>query len=69
MSIMSNFHNLYYVHLKEITKYLLGLPGGLDGTEDACQCRRGGVDPGLGRSPGEGIGSTAPVFMPGISHG
>ena len=53
---MSNFHNLYYVHLKEITKYLLGLPGGLDGTEDACQCRRCGVDPGLGRSPGEGNG-------------
>ena len=56
MSIMSNFHNLYYVHLKEITKYLLVLPGGLDGKEAACLCRRCGIDPWVGKIPGEGNG-------------
>ena len=31
-----------------------GLPKWLSGKELACQCRRHGFDPQLGRSPGEG---------------
>ena len=35
----------------------LGFPGGSNGKESACQCRRPGLTPGLGRSPGEGNGN------------
>ena len=35
----------------------LGFPSGSDGKESACQCRRPGLTPGLGRSPGEGNGN------------
>ena len=34
---------------------VLGFPGGASGKEPACRCRRE-IVPGLGRSPGEGIG-------------
>ena len=33
------------------------LPWWLSGKESACQCRRLGSDPGLGRAPGEGSGN------------
>jgi len=69
MSIMSNFHNLYYVHLKEITKYLLVLPGGLDGKEAACPCRRCGIDPWVGKIPWRREWLPTPVFLPGEFHG
>ena len=36
--------------------------------ETACNAGDLGLIPGLGRSPGEGIGSP-PVFLPGKSHG
>ena len=38
-------------HLKK-TLQQLGFPGGADGKEPACQCRRHGFDPGWVRSPG-----------------
>ena len=34
----------------------LGFPGGSDGKESACRCRRTGLIPGSGRSPWEGNG-------------
>ena len=36
----------------------LGFPGGTSGKESTCQCRRRGLTPGLGRSPGEGNDSS-----------
>ena len=42
------------------TPVFLGFPGGSDSQESACQCRDArdaGLIPGLGRSPGEGIGN------------
>ena len=36
----------------------MGFPGGTSGKESACQCRRPGLIPGSGRSPGEGNGNS-----------
>ena len=36
----------------------VGFPGGSDGKESACNVGDVGSIPGLGRSPGEGIGSS-----------
>ena len=38
------------------TPVFLGFPGGSDGKEASCNAGDLGVIPGLGRSPGEGIG-------------
>ena len=35
---------------------ILGFPGNSAGKESACNARDPGLIPGLGRSPGEGIG-------------
>ena len=40
----------------EITKGILGCPGGSDGKESACNAGDLGLIPGLERSPGEGKG-------------
>ena len=40
----------------EITKGILGFPGGSDGKESACNAGDLGLIPGLERSPGEGKG-------------
>ena len=43
-----------------LCRVLMGFPGGSAGKEPACQCRRYkrcGLDPGSGRSPGEGNGN------------
>ena len=39
------------------TTVLKGFPRGSSGKEPSCQCRRPGLIPGLGRSPGEGNGN------------
>ena len=39
---------------------VLGCPSWLSDKESACQCRRCGLIPGLGRSPGEGNGNALP---------
>ena len=44
-----------------------GFPGGSDGKESACNAGDLGSTPGLGRSPGEGHGTS--VFLPGEFHG
>ena len=46
-----------------------GFPGGSDGKESACNAGDSGLNPGSGRSPGEGNWQPAPVFLPGESHG
>ena len=45
-----------------------GFPGGSDSKESACCVRVPGSIPGLGRSPGEGIGLPTPVSL-GFSGG
>ena len=42
------------------------LPGGSDGKESACNAGDVGPIPGLGRSPGEGIGY--PLWYPGLEN-
>ena len=49
------------------TPVFLGFPGGSTGKESDCSAGDLGLIPGLGRSPGEGNGST-PVFWPGEFH-
>ena len=46
----------------------MGVPGGSDGKESACNAGNLGSIPGLGRPPGEG-NSYIPVFWPGEFHG
>ena len=43
--------------------------GNSAGKESACNARRPGLIPGLGRSPGEGEQLPTPVFWPGEFHG
>ena len=46
----------------------MGFPGGSDGKESAYDPGDLGLNPGLGRYPGEGWQPT-PVFLPGEFHG
>ena len=46
---------------------LLGLPRWRSVKESACQCRRHGFNPGLGRSPWKRKWQLTPVFLPGNS--
>ena len=43
----------------------MGLPGGSDSKEFACNTGAQGLIPGSGRSPREGNGYPLPVFLPG----
>ena len=47
----------------------LGLPRWLGGKESACQCRRHGFDPWVGKIPWRRVWQPTPVFWPGESHG
>ena len=50
----------------------LDFPGGSDGKEPACQCRkckRLGFDPWVGKIPWRRAWQPTPVFSPGESHG
>ena len=46
----------------------LGFPGGASGKESACQCRRLGFGPWVGKIPWRRKWQTTPVFLPGESH-
>ena len=48
---------------------LKGFPGGSVGKESACNIGDLGLISGPGRSPGEGNGKPAPVFLPEEFHG
>ena len=47
----------------------MGFPGGSDGEESSCNEGDLGSIPGMGRSSGEGNGTTLPIFLPGEFHG
>ena len=47
---------LVVIIMKENIAIDNSFPGGSDGTESACKCRRSGIS-GLGRSPGGGHGN------------
>ena len=52
--------------------YLLCFPGGTNGKESTCQCRRHKkhrLDPWVGKIPWRRIQQPTPVFLPGKSHG
>ena len=46
-----------------------GLPWWLSGEESACQCKRCGFDPWIGKIPWRRKWQHIPVFLPGESHG
>ena len=46
-----------------------GLPKWCSGKESACQCRRCGFDPCIGKTPGRRKWQPTPVFLPGKFHG
>ena len=48
---------------------VLGFPGGSDGKESACQCRRTGFDPWVRKIPWRREWIPIPVFFPGEFHG
>ena len=45
------------------------LPGWLSGKESACQCRRCGFDPWVGKIPWRMSWQPSPAFLSGKSHG
>ena len=47
----------------------MGLPGGSDAKESACNVGDLGLIPGLGRFPWRRGWQPTPVFLPGESHG
>ena len=47
----------------------MGFPGGAAGKESTCNTGDLGLNPGLGRSPGEGKRLPTPVLWPGEFHG
>jgi len=46
-----------------------GFPGGSDGKEPACQCRRPGFAPWVGEIPWRRKWQPTPIFLPGESQG
>ena len=46
-----------------------GFPGGSDGKEPACQCKRRGFDPWVGKIPWRRKRPPTPIFWPEESHG
>ena len=47
----------------------IGLPLWFSGNESACQCRGGGFDPWIGKSPQRRKWQPTQVFLPGKSNG
>ena len=55
--------------IKMMVKKLRGLPWWLSGKESACQLRRHGFDPWVGKIPWRRKWQPTPVFLSGKSHG
>ena len=51
------------------TSFIYGPPRWLSGKESACQCRRHGSDPWVGKIPSRRKWQPAPVFLTRKSHG
>ena len=47
----------------------MGFPGGSDGKESPCQCRRRRFDPWVGKIPWRRKWQATPVFLPGETQG
>ena len=54
---------------KWVAKDDIGFPCGSDGKESACNTRRPGFDPWVGKIPWRREWLLTPVFLPGESHG
>ena len=65
---LSFLHHCQPAHGSWLSDNYLGLSGGSDGKESACNGGDLGLILGLGRSPGEGNGNPLPVFWPGEFH-
>ena len=57
------------VHFLLWCKYSTGLPRWFSHEESACQCRRRGFDPWVGKIPRRRKWQPTPVFLPQKSHG
>ena len=58
--------------MQTVTSASMGFPGGANGKEPTCQCRRHkrcGFDPWVGKIPWRRKREPTPVFLPGKSHG
>ena len=69
-----NIMQKYRKHFKRIqplqlSTLIMGFPGGSDGKEPACQCRRLEVNPWVGKIPRRMEWQHTPVFLPGEFHG
>ena len=53
----------------QVSSTTQGFPGGSDGKESACRAGDLSLDPGSGRSPGEGNGHPLQNALPGEAHG
>ena len=61
--------SLSFQRIKSGIRKTMGCPGDLDSKESACQCRRPGFDPWVGKLPWRREWLPIPVFLPGESHG
>ena len=57
------------VQLFLVSNIEMGLPWWLSGKEPACQCRRRGFGPWVGKIPWRKKWQPTPVFLPEKSHG
>ena len=57
--------DFYFICLLSLTE----LPRWLSGKEPACQCRRHGLNPWVGKIPWRRKWQSTPEFLPGKSHG
>ena len=55
--------------INDFTSREEGFPAGSDGKESACQCRRCGFDPRVGKIPWRREWQPTPVFLLGEAHG
>ena len=67
IKILSYLYELEHI-LYSVKKLPRGLPG-LRGKESACQCRRRGFHPWVGKMPWRRNWLLTPVFLPGELHG
>ena len=64
-------HMCIHIHVYILT-HAWGFPGGSDGKESTCQCKRckrHGFDPWVGKIPWRKAWQPTPVFLPWKSHG
>ena len=65
----SSFSECWALRLSQIFFILKGFPGGSVTKESACQCRRCGFNPWVGKIPWRRKWQSTPVFLSGKFHG